>query len=237
MNSFILSGRRYYEILHANFRGAFPSIRSIASKLQKYDMQLREGEIAAERLKQFLNDHNLPMVVGISEDATAVSGRREYCSKWNSIIGCSLPLLANGLPDSNEAVVKDAHDIIEKFEKFERVQSVLVVMAQPMSTNTPPLRLCSFGTNNKFSSDDTTNRLETIVSELQKHGIKVLSYAADGDSREMMSMKQLLNLGPTKSHDSGKYETIMQKIQFFTTQISFNRSYLSKRQMVVVLCQ
>lgn len=203
INAFILGGRRFYEILHANFRGAFPSIRSVASKLEKYDTNLKEGEIGATKLKNFLIRHHLPLMVSISEDATAVCGRREYYSKWNSVVGCSLPLLSNGLPNSKAAVAKNADDIIYVMEKLDRATTAIVVMAQPMADHATPLRLCSFGSNNKYSSEAVKNRLDTIVFELRKVVIQVLTYAADGDSRKMKVMRQLLSLGVRSTATNG----------------------------------
>lgn len=135
------------------------------------------------------------MVVSIAEDATAIVGRREYGIKSNSVIGFSLPLEINGLPDSSLSKVKTAEDIINMFASFERATNVMVIMAQPLAKNVSPIRILSFGTNNKFTADDVKNRVTKIETELNNAGIKVLSYSADGDSRELKMMRQTLQLG------------------------------------------
>ena len=67
-------------------------------------------------------------------------------------------------------------------------------MAQPLA-NVPPLRICSFGSNNKFTSDDVRRRVETIRDELKQAGITMLTYAADGDTRELKFMRENIQLG------------------------------------------
>ena len=156
---FILGGRRMHEVLHSNFQSIFPSPRTVESKLDKYDMSVEEGKINVKMLKHFLIQHNLPMVVSIAEEATAIVGRREYAGiKSNSVIGFSLPLENNGLPDSSLSKVKTAENIINMFASFERATNVMVIMAQPLAQNVSPIRICSFGTNNKFTAEDVKNR-------------------------------------------------------------------------------
>ena len=115
------------------------------------------------------------MVVAISEDATAVNWRREYYSKWNSVLGCSLPIHQNGLPDRQAAIVEDAADINRVLKTLDRVTSALVFMAQLIAVGSTPLRLCSFGSNNKYTAKDVLRRLETITYELIKAGIEVIT--------------------------------------------------------------
>jgi hypothetical protein len=43
-------------------------------------------------ITEFLLERNLPMKVILAEDATSVVGKRTYVSKWNSVMGFSLPL-------------------------------------------------------------------------------------------------------------------------------------------------
>jgi hypothetical protein len=89
-------------------------------------------------------------VISISEDATAIVGRREYCATTNSIFGFSLPLQPNGLPKSSDAEVGTVGDIINMFKNYDRATSAMVVMAQPLFPNPPAFEVCSFGTNNNL---------------------------------------------------------------------------------------
>ncbi len=172
MNAWIQGGRHFYEILYENFKSAFPSPRSIESKLDKFEVPIREGELNLTKLKKYLIEENLPLIVSIAEDGTGVVGRREYCAKWNSIVGCSLPLQHNGLPDPQSSVVKNVNDIQNMFENYNRASVVIVVMVQPLSIGAPAMRLCSFGSDNKFTAEDVQRRLETIITELKKWKFK-----------------------------------------------------------------
>ncbi len=212
-----MAGRKFYEVMQQNFKGAFPSCRTIEKKIAKFEIPLREGEVGAEILKDYLLKNNLPLVCSIAEDATGVVGRREYSSEWNSVVGCSLPLTRSGLPDFKMSIVKHAEDIQEVFQQFERSSVVMVIMAQPLG-NVPPIRICSFGTNNKFKSKDVKNRLLTVKKELNKVGITVLTYASDGDTRELKMMRELLQLGvrSTATEGSFMYLLVLQILKLAT---------------------
>ena len=138
MNTFIIDGRKFYEVMHENFRRGFPSPRTIEKKIAKFELLLREGKIGAEFFKDYLLRYNLPLVCSIAEDATGVVGRREYSSEWNSVVGCSLPLKSSGLPDFNMSIVKQVKDIRKMFQLYERSSLVMIVMAQPLA-NVPPV--------------------------------------------------------------------------------------------------
>ena len=97
MNSIILGGRKHYEILKENFEGAFPCVRTVEAKIAQYDMSREKGENNAAMLKKYLDENNMPLVVSIAEDATAIVPKREYCSRSNRVVGCSLPLGNNGI--------------------------------------------------------------------------------------------------------------------------------------------
>jgi hypothetical protein len=98
---------------------------------------------------------------------------------------------------------KNASQINTIFKKFKRVTSIMVIMTQPKAPKATPVRICSFGTDNRFTSDDVKNRLKTIRAELETIGIQVLTYSADGDSRKMKVMRQSLQLGFSKQDGEG----------------------------------
>ena len=76
-------------IFKRNFEGAFPCVRTVEAKIAQYDM--------STMLKKYLDENNMPLVVSIAEDATAIVPKREYCSRSNRVVGCSLPLGNNGI--------------------------------------------------------------------------------------------------------------------------------------------
>lgn len=151
------------------------------------------GKVNGEGLREYLASENLPFVVAISEDATSVKGNRKYSAKRNSIIGNSLPLGTTDLPNAEDAVVNSAMDIIKMIS--QRATVVFVVMAQPLVDSFPPMRICTFGSDNKLSFNDVRHRLQTIRAELEKFGIEILTYSADGDSRELKMMREHMKLG------------------------------------------
>ncbi|XP_045029595.1 uncharacterized protein LOC123477582 [Daphnia magna] len=208
MYSYIQGGRKFYEVLSANFEGIFPSCRTIERKLSSFHKSVPEGEVNVALLKEILDKHRLPPVVSIAEDGTAIVGQREYDKRTNRVIGFSLPLRCNGFPDSLASSVRTAEDIVNLFEKYERAAVVITVMAQTMDEQIPAIRIASFCSNNRFTADDVKHRANYIEAELNKLGIRMLTYSADGDSREMKMMRQVLNLGalPPVSHDKKKAE-------------------------------
>jgi len=141
------------------------------------------GVVNVEGLKEYLTLLNLPMMVSLSEDATAAVGKRQYNSTTNSIYGFSLPLQLNGLPNWKDSVINSALDAVRMFSTYKRATVLIVVMAQPMGDGIPPIRICSFGSDNTFKTTDVKHRLETMVSLLKTEGNIVLTYSADGDSR------------------------------------------------------
>ena len=143
------------------------------------------------------------MEVTLSEDATAIIAKLEYDVTLNSIIGFSLPLGTNGLPDASDAVVLGAEQIINKINIFEKATVAFVVMAQPLSDHVPPKRICSFGSNNRFTTINVHNPLSSIVKALHEIGVRVLNYSADADSRELKMMRDILKLG-AKTTSNGK---------------------------------
>ena len=82
-------------------------------------------------------------------------------------------------------VVKNAVDIAEPFQ----LSSVLIVaMIQPIA-DTPPIRIFCPASDNRFTAEDVKARMKTIQAALMKEDIRMLAYAADGDSREMKWMQ------------------------------------------------
>ena len=195
MNLRIIGGRKLYEILSSNFEGIVPSTRRIEEKIADFQIPEAEGQVRSEELLRYLQENRLPLVVSLSEDATSVTGKLEYDASLNSISGFGLPLEHNGLPNANRVLIKCVEDIVTAVRRYERASNIMVVMAQPLSNSVHPFRFCSFGTTNKFTADDVARRLNTITSALKKEGIETLTYSADGDSRELKVMRQILTLG------------------------------------------
>ncbi|KAK4005662.1 hypothetical protein OUZ56_010705 [Daphnia magna] len=110
-------------------------------------------------------------------------------------MGVSLPMEANGLRNQKLAVVTDVKSIVDVFQRFPRATLMLVVMAQPLVDGIPPIRILSFCTDNKFTAEDVTARMHTIITALAAEGILALVCSADGDAREVKFMRETEELG------------------------------------------
>ncbi|CAG9820579.1 unnamed protein product [Phaedon cochleariae] len=154
-----------------------------------------EGVFDYDGLCKYLEDRNLPKVVWISEDGTRVTGRIEYDSKSNKLVGFTLPLI-DGLPKTNTFIATSAKAIQDYFLSSSKSNYAYVVMAQPLSKSAPPFCLVIFGTDNKFDSNDVTKRWEHIKENLRRRGITVLGFSSDGDTRLLKTMRQHASLPP-----------------------------------------
>lgn len=202
MTSRILSGRQHYEWMCANFPGIFPSLSTIEDKINRYsdyDKHSKEGDINVETLSNYLDFSKLPRFVLIAADATATVGRREYCPRTNALTGFCLPLKSDGLPDCTAASATSIETMTRAFRNLSRASQEMVIMAQPFrelgKPDPPAFRICSYGTDNRFTFENSRSRLQTIVQKMKDNNLDVVAYATDGDSRELKLMSWILKLG------------------------------------------
>lgn len=62
-------------------------------------------------------------------------------------------------------------------------------MAQPLNEGFPAFCLSLFGSDNCFTSSQVTARWEWMEKQAYNHGIKILGFSGDGDTRLLKSMK------------------------------------------------
>ncbi|KAK4006502.1 hypothetical protein OUZ56_011656 [Daphnia magna] len=183
INVWILGGRSIYEIFHSNFIGIFPSPTTIQHRLHTYDIPLDEDSINFSAVVEYIKTNNAPPVVVLLADTTGVVGRVDYHEKTNTLISFSAPLKKNGFPDSNVLIARTAEDIVKQINQYDRSSLVMIGMIQPLVDGLPPLRLFSFGTNNKLTAIDVNNRLNFVGKKLKAFDIELVAYSADdGDS-------------------------------------------------------
>jgi len=135
------------------------------------------------------------MKVLISEDATVIIPKREFHSRYNAILGGSLPLDSTGLPDPEAGLVNSTMDIVNYFERIPAAKVEFVIMAQPVADFAPPVRIGTFASDNKMTALDVKRRHSSIKSCLEKAGIERVMTGSDGDTREMKFMIQHIGLG------------------------------------------
>ncbi|KAF5287678.1 hypothetical protein FQA39_LY15778 [Lamprigera yunnana] len=112
---FYTGGRLLYETLHANLNGVLPSITALYRFTENHGFKITEGEINFRGLNNFLNERGLPRTVWMSEDATRITGKIQYDSATNKVMGFVLPL-NDGIPDNNSYIAKLAKHIQSFFD-------------------------------------------------------------------------------------------------------------------------
>lgn len=84
-----------------------------------------------------------------------------------------------------------AKEIIKHFEDGTPSNYAYLINAQPLAENAAAFCLCLYGTNNKFSALNVASRWKVMEKEAADHGIKIMGYGSDGDTRLLNSMQNL----------------------------------------------
>ncbi|XP_043289665.1 uncharacterized protein [Venturia canescens] len=200
---FTIGGRMLYETLYANL--PIPSLSTISRVIGNSGCDIKEGVCRAKELKEFLVGRNLPLIVWVSEDATRITGRIQYDTRSNQLVGFVLPLNQKGMPVCGTYPATSASKIVENFEKGTIASLAYVIIAQPLIENAPSFCLSIFGTDNKFYATDVLNRWKYIISCLKKEGITVFGISSDGDPRLLKAMRVQSQLGTNSTVDTGSF--------------------------------
>ena len=179
---YIYAGSMAYEFIHQNMPEALPSLRTIQSLIQSQYTYIEEGKFRFDELLEHLVKHSAPLVVAIAEDATRIIHKVEYDPATNRCVGFVLPSNEFGLPkiDAYQAI---SFKVIENmFTTASTAKYAYLYVAQPLKKDTASFCLACIGTNNKFTAQQVLQRWDYIYTELTKRGVKIFSFAADGDS-------------------------------------------------------
>ncbi|KAJ3649964.1 hypothetical protein Zmor_021677 [Zophobas morio] len=122
---YYIGGRLLYETLQSNLPKVIPTISSLNRYIAENSTKLDEGVMDFQELKLFLEERNLKKFVWISEDATRITGRIEYDSRSNKVVGFVLPL-RNGLPETNHYIASSAQTIQEYFKIGTKAHSAYI---------------------------------------------------------------------------------------------------------------
>lgn len=192
----MICGTLGYHTFQANLQRSMPSITSVNRYIRASHFHITEGILRSEELQKYLNDRSLPKVVSLSEDATRVVGKVQYCSITNQIVGFTLPINHKiGMPVPFAYPARNADEIMKHFEYGNSSSFLNIIMAQPVVKNESPFCLLLFGSDSKYSANDVKNRWKFIVRELAKIGIKTLTISSDSDPRYNSAMRELSKLG------------------------------------------
>ncbi|KAE8746002.1 hypothetical protein FOCC_FOCC007260 [Frankliniella occidentalis] len=183
--AYLLGGLQLYEFFASNLPLPSPSL---ARQVLYSTEVIEEGKIRMKELRHYLEFHNAPLQVFLSEDATRVTQRVLYHPGPNQIVGCTPKLDFDGCPMVSSFPATSADVIASYFSKYEMSNSAYVIMAQPMS-GLPPFCLSIFGTDNKFRGSEVLKRWSKITSMAASEGIKIIGFASDGDTRLMQAMR------------------------------------------------
>lgn len=128
-----------------------------------------EGKLRCQELLNYLTELNLELEVWLCEDATGISGKVEYHSLTDQLVGIVLPLNSQtGMPQPFTFMARSVEDM-QKYSKEPLSTLVYVVLAQPIMPKAPPFVLQIYGTDNKFSSVDVKHRWNHTIRELKKY--------------------------------------------------------------------
>lgn len=185
---FLIGGRLLYETLQLNL--PLPSTTTVLRCLKERGPDIREGEFRTAELKDFLVQNNLPMKIWLSEDATRITGKIQFDSNSNQIVGLVLPVNPNnGCPTTLAFPASSAKVIEEHIKNNVPASLAYVIMAQPLADKAPSFCFCIYGTDNKFKSEDVLARWKRIREETSKSGIEIMGVSSDGDSRLLKCMR------------------------------------------------
>lgn len=192
----ILSGPVGYKSLQGNLIGCLPSISKTNRYIHRSDHAVIEGVLRCDELLIYLRERNLPLWVSLSEDATRVDNKVQYDVHTNQLIGFTLPILKEtGMPVPFTYKARNTEEIIQHFSENASVAHFAnTVMAQPIGCGAP-FCLLLFGSDNRYTAEDTSNRWITITNELKKVGIGVLSISSDSDPKYNAAMRKNSCLG------------------------------------------
>ena len=192
---FIYSGPLAYNFIQQNMPATLPSLRTVQRSVRKEYLVIKDGEFRFDGLLKHLKRYGCPNIVSIGEDATRLISRVDYDNNNDELVGFVLPVNSqSGLPilDSFKATSFDA--IEHHFTVGSIANYAFVYVAQPLSKSAPSFIIACLSTDNRFKAEHVTKRWRYIHSECMKLGIRVIAFGADGDSREMKSMRAACQL-------------------------------------------
>ena len=230
-----------YDFIHRNMPEALPSLRTVQRVAASQHPPIREGDFRYDELVEHLRSHEAPMVVSIGEDATRLISRVEYDSTTDCLVGFVLPVDEHGMPQCDKYAASSFEKIEEAFETGVKSKLAFVYMAQPVREDVPAFCLSCQGTDNKFTAELVQQRWKTIYSECKVRGIRVLSYGADGDSRELRAMQLSTQLSCTSLQSASSNSMSFNKIRipiewntWFAAKNATNLAYIQDMVHIAV---
>lgn len=164
---FILKRTLYKVIL--KILSLFTILIYLVTRIHEGKSKIIEGELRCKELSEYLDKHNAPREVWISEDASGIVAKVMYDSTTNQIVGLVLPTNKNtGMPETFSFTPQSAIDIDQQIKENPQSTLVYLVMAQPLMDNVPPFILQIFGSDNRFTSKNVLLRWKHTKDQLSR---------------------------------------------------------------------
>ena len=183
---FCLVGRAGYEFIQANIGLALPSLATIIRMINKFP-KIREGEFMFDELEKHLNQWNAPKFVHVHMDDTRVINKIDYQPSTDRFVGFVLPL-ENGLPKVDAFILTSFDELKNAFEANTVANYAHCIVAKPLTSDAPSFVFFVLGTDSRYDYTVILERWKHIDAELNRRGIKVISYGADGAGCFMKAM-------------------------------------------------
>lgn len=195
---YIYAGSMAYEFIHRNMAEALPSLRTVQSLVHSQYSKIEEGVFQFDALVQHLRKYNSPFIVAVAEDATRIVQKVEYDPATDRCVGFVLPVDDKGLPVVNTFTANTFQEIEEMFKNRPISKYAYLYTATPLK-DVPSFTLACVGTDNKFTTELVMLRWKYIQSHLAERGKRVISFAADGDSRLLSAMRSTYTVSLQRS--------------------------------------
>lgn len=141
--------------------------------------RINEGSFYFDELIAHLNEWKSPLCINLHLDDTRIIHKIEYDSLTDRYVGFVLPL-KDGLPICDAYIYGTYKEISEAYKNCPIAKYAHVIVAKPITVDTPSFVLSVLGTDSKYNSDVISRRWAFIRNELAKRKVKVISYGADG---------------------------------------------------------
>lgn len=185
---YLTAGNAHYSYLLQNM--SIAAKKTVQRHLKNDTNDLKEGEINAKGLKEYLMKNNFPFVVALCEDATRITPAIQYDFSNDCLRGLVSPFDENGLPTPNTFIANSPNKMISDIKTHPVGNYAYLQMAVPLCKEAAPFVLFHCCSDNRFTYENVEKRLTFTEELLRREGILVVSIASDGDSRLLKFMKK-----------------------------------------------
>ena len=110
-----------------------------------------------------------------------------YDKESDKLVGFVLIRNNEGVPLTDSFIATSFDFVEQAFMSTEIGKYVLVYMAQPLEEHVQEFCLMCTATNNKYNAEFIVKRWKYIYDECSTGGIHIISFGADGDSKQLQS--------------------------------------------------